>query len=184
MLSPVGGGRAFECRPAFQRRTCGLRNPRLTRLTDKVSSIYRNGSSTERRIQGGTGSGCGQRSRKYTAFYLHLRCGLLLEFCIIVFILAIAAQLMVALNNNSTVRKLLRVSSRRARIMPGGKRDVSFDAFQKITSKTCTSRTCRPPFVGAFHSWLGCMHETRSRAAAQSHAGTNLGVCTVHRRLE
>jgi hypothetical protein len=69
-------------------------------------------------------------------------------------------------------------------MMPGGHRDVNFDAFQKITSKPCALEDVEgPPFVGAFHSWLGCMHETRSRAAAQSHAGTNLGVAQ-HRQLE
>jgi hypothetical protein len=40
-----------------------------------------------------------------------LRCGLS-EFCIVVFILAITAQLMSALHEKTKVRKLLRLSSR------------------------------------------------------------------------
>ncbi len=44
--------------------------------------------------------------------YRRFRFGLV-EFCIVVFILAIAAQLMGALHDKTKVRKLLRLNSRR-----------------------------------------------------------------------
>ena len=82
------------------------------------------------------------------AFYLHQRRGLLLEFCIIVSILAIAAQLMVALHNNSKVRKLLRVSSRRARKMPGGKARCELRCFPEDHEQAVHTRGRVGP-----HSW-------------------------------
>ena len=47
-----------------------------------------------------------------TPLYLRLRCGLLV-FCIVGFILAIAAQFMSALHDKTKVRKLFQLSSRR-----------------------------------------------------------------------
>ncbi|PMD14296.1 hypothetical protein NA56DRAFT_711114 [Hyaloscypha hepaticicola] len=113
-------------------------------LSYKVSSIYRDGSSTERRIQGGTRSGRGQRSRKYTPLYLRLRCGLL-EFCIVVFLLPIAAQFMSALLRQDESSQVVPVELQAAGMMPGGHRDVNFDAFQKITSKPCALEDVEGP---------------------------------------
>jgi hypothetical protein len=171
MFSPVGGGRAFERRPAFQRRTCGLRNPRLTRLTDQVSSIYRDGSSTERRIQGGTRSGRGQRPRKYTSLSAFTLWPVRVLHCRIHFGNCCTTYERSARQDESS--QVVTIELQAAGMMPGGQRDVKFDASRRSRASRAHSRTCEALFVGAFQSSLGCMHETRSRAAAK------LGVCTT-----
>ena len=117
-----------------------LLNPRLTRSTDKDSSIYRDGSSTERRIQGGARRGCLQRSRKYRPFRI---CAVALYLnCIIVFVLALATQLIIPLPHNMSKFASCSNLARGGRDEGQVESRVWLDAFQKITSKPCGLEAC------------------------------------------